>query len=61
MAVALTATSIGISTRIFLDLNKIRTKVAQTVVGAAIFDDIISVTALALVIAYVGGLLSVEV
>ena len=58
MAVALTATSIGISTRIFLDLNKITTKVAQTVVGAAIFDDIISVTALALVIAYVGGLLS---
>ncbi|MDH5402236.1 MAG: cation:proton antiporter [Candidatus Heimdallarchaeota archaeon] len=55
LAVSLTATSIGISTRIFLDVGKIKTKVAQTVVGAAIFDDIVSVTALGLSVAYVSG------
>jgi len=55
LAIALTATSIGISTRIFIDLGKIKSKVAQTVVGAAIIDDIVSVTALALVVTYVSG------
>jgi Kef-type K+ transport system membrane component KefB len=56
LAVALTATSIGISTRIFLDLKKIKTRAAQTVVGAAVFDDVVSVTLLALSVAYVSGL-----
>ncbi|MCY3410297.1 MAG: cation:proton antiporter [Candidatus Heimdallarchaeota archaeon] len=50
---ALTATSIGISTRIFLDLDKIKTKAAQILVGAAVIDDIISLTILSLAISYV--------
>ncbi|MCY3414041.1 MAG: cation:proton antiporter [Candidatus Heimdallarchaeota archaeon] len=48
----LTATSIGISTRLFLDYNKMRTKVAQTVVGSAIIDDIVAVVLFSLVLAY---------
>jgi len=57
LGIALTATSIGVSTRIFLDLGKIKSKVAQTVVGAAVVDDIISVTALAITVTYVSGAL----
>lgn len=48
----LTATSIGISLRIFLDMGIIRSKVSQTVVGAAVFDDILSVTFLSLMFTY---------
>ncbi len=55
LGVALTATSIGISTRLFLDLDKMRTKVAQTVVGAAIIDDIIAVALFSIIVAYYGG------
>jgi Kef-type K+ transport system membrane component KefB len=36
-------------------MKRIRTRAAQTVVGAAVFDDIVSVTMLALSVAYVSG------
>jgi Kef-type K+ transport system membrane component KefB len=42
----LTATSIGITLRVFEDLGKQRTSIAQIVVGAAVIDDIIGVTLL---------------
>ncbi|MFW9909496.1 MAG: cation:proton antiporter [Candidatus Thorarchaeota archaeon] len=52
LGVAFTATSIGISTRLFCDYKKLQTKVAQTVVASAIFDDIIAVALFSFVIAY---------
>lgn len=51
----LTATSIGISLRIFLDMGIIRTKISQTVIGAAVFDDILSVTFLSLMFTYMAN------
>ncbi len=42
----LTATSIGITLRVFKDLGKERSKEAQIVVGAAVLDDIIGVVLL---------------
>ncbi|NPA54492.1 MAG: cation:proton antiporter [Aquificae bacterium] len=42
----LTATSIGITLRVFEDLGKQRTSIAQIVVGAAVIDDIIGVVLL---------------
>ncbi len=67
LGATLTATSIGISTRLFLDLDKMRTKVAQTVVGSAIIDDIIAVALFSVIVAYLGdtqgstGILSIFV
>lgn len=52
LGVAFTATSIGISTRLFCDYKKMQTKVAQTVVASAIFDDILAVALFSFVIAY---------
>ncbi|TXT54648.1 MAG: putative Kef-type K+ transport system, membrane component [Candidatus Thorarchaeota archaeon] len=52
LGVAFTATSIGISTRLFCDYKKLQTKVAQTVVASAIFDDILAVALFSFVIAY---------
>ena len=52
LGVAFTATSIGISTRLFCDYKKLKTKVAQTVVASAIFDDIIAVALFSFVIAF---------
>jgi Kef-type K+ transport system membrane component KefB len=54
LGATLTATSIGISTRLFLDMDKMRTKVAQTVVGSAIIDDIIAVALFSVIVAYFG-------
>ena len=44
----LTATSIGITVRVFKDLKKERTPLAQIVLGAAVLDDIIGVILLVL-------------
>ena len=55
VGVILTATSIGISSRLFCDLDRLRTRVAQTVVCAAIFDDIIAVALFSIVVAYFGS------
>jgi len=44
----LTATSIGITIRVFKDLGKERTPLAQIVLGAAVLDDIIGVILLVL-------------
>ncbi|MFW9919170.1 MAG: cation:proton antiporter [Candidatus Thorarchaeota archaeon] len=52
LGVAFTATSIGISTRLFCDYKKLQTKAAQTVVASAIFDDIIAVALFSFIIAF---------
>ncbi|NIU11992.1 MAG: cation:proton antiporter, partial [Phycisphaerae bacterium] len=45
----LTATSVGITARIFYDLNKLHTAEAQIVLGAAVIDDVLGLTLLAVV------------
>jgi len=53
----LTATSVGITARVFRDLNKLQTKEAQIVLGAAVIDDVFGLIILAVVsaIATVGS------
>jgi Kef-type K+ transport system membrane component KefB len=46
---ALTATSVGITARVFSDMNRLQTKEAQIVLGAAVADDIIGLIILAVV------------
>jgi len=49
----LTATSVGITARVFLDLGKLQTLEAQIVLGAAVIDDVLGLTILAVVVAMV--------
>lgn len=51
----LTATSVGITVRVFQDLGKIKSKEAQIVIGAAVVDDIIGLIILAAVIGIVSS------
>ena len=52
---ALTATSVGITARVFQDLGKLQTKEAQIVLGAAVIDDILGLIILAVVSAMATG------
>lgn len=49
LGAALTATSVGITARVFKDLGKLKTKEAQIVLGAAVLDDVIGLVILAVV------------
>lgn len=53
LGAALTATSVGITARVFKDLNKLHTKEAQIVLGAAVIDDVMGLVILAVVSAMV--------
>lgn len=46
---ALTATSVGITARVFKDLNKLNTKEAKIVLGASVIDDVLGLIMLAVV------------
>ncbi len=52
---AMTATSVGISARILGDLRQLNTREGQTVLGAAVLDDVIGLVILAVVAAIVAG------
>ena len=52
---ALTATSIGITMRVFRDLKAQQSHPAQVVLGAAVLDDVIGVLLLALLCSYSAG------
>lgn len=52
LGVTLTATSIGISIRTFMDLNQLDTRAARVLIGAAIIDDILALFLLTLTISY---------
>jgi Kef-type K+ transport system membrane component KefB len=45
--VTLTATSVGITARVFRDLGKLQTREAQIVFGAAVIDDVLGLIILA--------------
>ena len=49
---ALTATSVGITARVLTDMKRVRTREAQIILGAAVFDDVLGL----IVLAIVGGL-----
>ncbi|PIN74297.1 sodium:proton exchanger [Candidatus Woesearchaeota archaeon CG10_big_fil_rev_8_21_14_0_10_45_16] len=53
LGATLTATSVGITARVFKDLNKLKTKEAQIVLGAAVIDDVLGLIILAVVSAIV--------
>ncbi len=53
LGATLTATSVGITARVFKDLKKLQTKEAQIVLGAAVFDDVFGLLILAVVSAIV--------
>src|SRR3989338_1420873 len=57
LGATLTATSVGITARVFQDLCKLQTKEAQIVLGAAVIDDVLGLIILAIVsaIATTGG------
>ena len=46
----LTATSVGVTVRVFMDLNVLDTDVGATVLGGAVIDDVIGIVLLALVL-----------
>lgn len=49
LGATLTATSVGITARVFRDLNKLQTAEAQIVLGAAVIDDVLGLIILAVV------------
>jgi Kef-type K+ transport system membrane component KefB len=51
----LTATSVGITARVFMDLKKIDSQEAKIVLGAAVIDDVIGLVILAVVLKLVEG------
>lgn len=53
LGAALTATSVGITGRVFQDLGKLQTREAQIVLGAAVIDDVIGLIILAVITAIV--------
>jgi Kef-type K+ transport system membrane component KefB len=53
LGATLTATSVGITARVFRDLNKLQTSEAQIVLGAAVIDDVLGLIILAVVSAIV--------
>jgi Kef-type K+ transport system membrane component KefB len=55
----LTATSVGITARVFIDLKKLETKESRIVLGAAVIDDIIGLVILTVVLKLIqGGMLT---
>lgn len=55
LAAGVTATSIGISARVFTDLGRLDTVEARLVLGAAVVDDVLGLLALTVVAKMVGG------
>ncbi len=50
MGAALTATSVGVTVRLFLDMGRLQTKPGTIIVVAAVMDDIISIVILSMVV-----------
>jgi len=51
----LTATSVGITARVLTDLNRMHTREARTIIGAAVIDDVLGLVMLALVVGLAAG------
>ena len=55
VAAAMVATSVGITARVLSDMHALHTRVAQIVMGAAVFDDILGMVLLTVVTGLAGG------
>ena len=55
MGAAMTATSVGITARVFADLRRLHTDEAKTIIGAAVIDDVIGLIILGVVASALGG------
>lgn len=55
LGATLTATSVGITARVFKDLSMLQTRVARIVLGAAVIDDVLGLIILAVIAAIVGS------
>lgn len=53
IATALSITAVPVSVRVLMDLGKLNTSVGQTIVSAAVFDDVISLVLLAVLTAVI--------
>jgi Kef-type K+ transport system membrane component KefB len=53
IATALSITAVPVSVRVLMDLGKLKTPVGQTIVSAAVFDDVISLILLAILTAVI--------
>jgi Kef-type K+ transport system membrane component KefB len=51
----LTATSVGITARVLTDLDRMHTREARTIIGAAVIDDVLGLVMLALVVGLAAG------
>ena len=54
LGTVLTATSVAISTRVFLDVGLGRSRVTRTILAAAVIDDIVGLIVLTMVLAFTG-------
>ena len=55
VAAAMVATSAGITARVLQDLNVLKSRAAQIILGAAVFDDILGMVLLAIVVSISSG------
>lgn len=55
VAAAMVATSVGITARVLRDLRVLKTRAAQIILGAAVFDDILGMVLLAIVVSLAAG------
>ena len=53
LGTAICATSIGITARVFKDMNRLRLKAVKTVMGAAVIDDVLGLVVLAVMVGVV--------
>jgi Kef-type K+ transport system membrane component KefB len=56
VSAAMVATSIGITARVLKDLQVLKTRAAQIILGAAVFDDILGMVLLAIVVSVSSGI-----
>ena len=55
VAAAMVATSVGITARVLQDLHVLKSRAAQIILGAAVFDDILGMVLLAIVVSVSSG------
>lgn len=55
VAAAMVATSVGITARVLQDLNVLKNRASQIILGAAVFDDILGMVLLAIVVSLATG------
>lgn len=55
VAAAMVATSVGITARVLRDMQVLRSRMAQIILGAAVFDDILGMLLLGVVVSMVSG------